>query len=589
MTFHSKFAYFIPGVKKATKNDHFLNDKALHVEAFFPFMGTLVPVDEPKRSSRPKSSEIESARQPEFYKEVNPDIMEFLMKSNQGGKLKEILDEREHARIRWTNEERYVLIKYGGNKVDKELDKDTWKSRCSEIIDSFLEHCSEKEFQVEEESWEEVADQLPQIERLLPKYTAQVKLVKESHALKLICQTSNMSDFEEKLSGRLEEIKQEELERKLEQKTKTDISSEKLQLLQNARIEDILKNEFNEDVRAEVHLGSRSLVIKTPKGLMSSVLSYLKQRLDEIDQNSIPSPPEILDILKTKVGKRKMTAEVQDRCAFNVDEKTKRIILLGRTPSETRQGRERAKNALISDRSLSVSYKDNHLIGSEKWKDLCKKLEKRLKIRHKRELTCIAIFGFKQDVTEAVNKLKDFLNEKKATEGEFRLDSSIHRKFFNEFFKDELRDIEDELTLYAVKISLDENGGLISFTGTEDGVREVEERLYVMQDEIKEKTFNISTPGMRSFLAQEEGNRLIATVESEHKCIIEITDQTEDQDEEEGSDSDEPESTSSDGEEEADENEETIFTSKQKKVIWKTGNIEEEEVCKLENKLDSME
>ena len=597
MTFDSTFAYFIPGVKKATKNDHFLDDKALHVEAFFPFMGTQGPVDEPKLSSRPTSSEIGSARQPEFYKEVKPGIMEFLMKSNQGGKLKEILDEREHARIGWTNEERYVLIKYGGNKVDKELDKDAWKCRCSEIIDSFLEHCSEKEFVVEEEIWEEVADQLPQIERLLPKYTAQVKLVKESHALKLICQTSNMSDFEEKLSGRLEEIKQEELERKLEQKTKTDISSEKLQLLQNARIEDILKNEFHEDVRAEVYLGSRSLVIKTPKGLMSSVLSYLKQRLDEIDQNSIPSPPEILDILKTKVGKRKMTAELPDGCAFNVDEKTKRIILLGRTPSETRQGRERAKNALISDRSLSVSYKDNHLIGSEKWKDLCKKLEKRLKIRHKRELTCMAIFGFKQDVTETVNKLKDFLNEKKATEGEFRLDSSIHRKFFNEFFKGELEAIEDELTLYAVKISSDENGGLISFTGTEDGVREVEERLYVMQDEIKEKTFNISTPGMRSFLAQEEGNRLIATVESEHKCIIEITDQTEDQDEEEGSDSDEPESTNSDGEEEADENEETIFTSEQKKVIWKTGNIEEEEVCKLhflhilaeENKLDSME
>ena len=110
-----------------------------------------------------------------------------------------------------------------------------------------------------------------------------------------------MSDFEEKLSGRLEEIRHEELERKFEQKTRTDISSEKLQLLQDARIEDILKNEFNEDVRAEIHLGS--LVIKTPKGLMSSVLSYLKQRLDEIDKNSIPSPPEILGILKTTVGK----------------------------------------------------------------------------------------------------------------------------------------------------------------------------------------------------------------------------------------------------------------------------------------------
>ena len=72
--------------------------------------------------------------------------MEFLMKSNQGGKLKELLLEREHARIRWTNEERYVLIKYGGNKVDRELDKDAWKRRCSEIIDSFSHIAVKKNF-----------------------------------------------------------------------------------------------------------------------------------------------------------------------------------------------------------------------------------------------------------------------------------------------------------------------------------------------------------------------------------------------------------------------------------------------------------
>ena len=566
-------------MKKATKNDHFLDGKALHVEAFYPFMGTVVPVDQPKGSTRPTSSNVESTKQPEFYKAVNPDIMEFVMKSNQEGKLREALVDRENARIRWTNEDGYVLIKHGGKKVDKELDENAWKNRCSEIIDSFLDNCCAREFPVEEEIWEEVANQLPQIERILPKFTAQVKLVKESQALKLICQNSNMCDFQIKLAFRLEEIKREELERQLEQKTKTDIPSEKLQLLQNARIEDILKKEFHQEVQAKVDLGSRSLVIKTPKGLLLHVLSYLKQRLEEIDQNAIPRPPEILDILKTKVGKRKMSAELPEGCAFNVDEKTQKVILLGRTPAETSQGKEKAGEVLVSDRSLPVNDKDNYLICSEKWKDLCKKMEKRLKIRRKRELSCIAIFGFKQDVTEAVNKMRDFLNEKKATEGEFRLGSSIHRRFFNEFYKAELQKIEQELSRYAVKISLDESGNRISFSGTEDGVKEVEERLYVLQDQIKEKTFSISTPGMRNLLAQEEGNLLIAAVEQEHKCIIEITEQTGSQDEEDESGEDEPLSTSSDGEEEIDENEETIVTSEEKKVMWKTGNIEEEEVC----------
>ena len=542
-------------------------------------MGTIVPVDEPRWPPwRPLSSEDESVTLPEFYKSVDRDLMHFVMKSNQEAKLKEELDQCEHARIRWTNKDGYVLITYGGTKVDREFDEQAWKRRCSEIVDSFLDSCCAKEFPLEEEIVNEVADQLPQMERLFPKLTAQVKLEKESCQLRLMCQNSNMPVFEEKLTLRLKEIKRLFLQENLEQKKRTDIASGKLQLLQNAKIDNLLMNEFTTDVQAKVDLGGKSLVIKTPKGLMGSVMSYLNKRVDEIDQNSIANPPEILGILKTKVGKRKMKTELPEGCAFNVDEKTKSVILLGRTLDETVRGREKAMEVLISDRNLFVNDKDNHLIGSEKWDDLCKKLEKRLSIRIKRELSCIAVFGFRQDVAEAVTKMRDFLNEKKATEGEFRLDSPIHRRFFNEFYKDELSKIKEELAFYAVKISLDEDGYRICFSGTEDGVKEVEERLYLMQEQIKEKVVNISTPGMRTFLAQEEGKRLIATIEREQQCVIEVTEQSGRQGEEDESDEDEPLSTSSDGEDEVDENEETI-TLGGKKVIWKTGNIEEEQVC----------
>ena len=413
-------------------------------------------------------------------------------------------------------------------------------------------------------------------EKILPKFTAQVKLLKESHAVKLICQKSNMSDFEEKLSDRLKAIKREELEKKLEKKTLTDITSEKLQLLQNARIEDILKKEFHEDLQVRIDLSNKNLVIKTPKGHMKSVMPYLRERLDEIDHNAIAMPPEILDILKTKVGKRKMTDELQG-CAFNVDEKSQKVILLGCTPSETMQGKEKTKNVLISDRNLSVVDSDNNLMHSKNWDDLCKKMVKRLTIRHKRELNCIAVFGFKQDVTEAVKKMRDYLNEKKATEGQFRLDSAIHRKFFNDYYTDDIHAIEEGLTNYGVKISLEESEGLIKFSGTEEGVKDVEEKMYALQDEIKEKRFAISTPGMRNFLAQDEGKRLIESVERDCKCVIEITTETEEQaeDDESGIESF---SSSSDGEEDLDEDA-TFFTSERKMITWRTGNIEEEQVC----------
>ena len=525
------------------------------------------------------SGDIQATGQHQFYKTVDKDIMEFLMKSNQEEKLRGLLYSDEHAHVRWTNEEGYVLVRHDvqGNKVDTEFDESAWKNRCSEIIDSFIDGCTAKEFPVEEDIWETVADQLPQIERILPKFTAQVKLSKESHTVKLICQKSNMSDFKERLSDRLKAIKLEEHEKQREQKTLTGITSEKLQLLQNARIEDILKKEFHEDLQVRIDLSNKNLLIKTPKGHMTCVIPYLRERLDEIDHNAITMPPEILEILKTKVGKRKMTDELQ-ACAFNVDEKSKKIILLGRTPSETKQGRENTKSVLVSDRNLSVGPSDDNLMRSQNWDDLCKKMVKRLTIRHKRELNCIAVFGFKQDVTEAVKKMRDFLNEKKATEGQFRLDSSIHRKFFNDYYTDDLHAIEEELTHYGVKIFLDESEGLIRFYGTEEGVKDVEEKMYALKDEIKEKSFVVSTPGMRNFLAQVEGKRLIKTVERDCKCVIVITTETEEQAEDDESDTDESFSNSNDGEEELNEND-TFFTSERKKIIWRTGNIEKEQVC----------
>ncbi|XP_022804135.1 poly [ADP-ribose] polymerase 14-like [Stylophora pistillata] len=555
-------------------------------------MGTLTPVDEPSRSTRGTSGEVEGDSQPKFYKLVDKDIMEFLLKSNQEPRLKERLHSSEHAGLRWKNGEMYVLIKYecSGKKTDNEFDEKAWKSRCSEIVDSFIDSCTAKEIPVDEEIWEAVTDQLPQIEGFLPKFTAHVKLLKDSRTVKLICQKSNMSDFEEKLGGRLMVIRQQEDEKKLERRTLTDIASEKLLLFQNARIEDILKKEVHQDIQVRINPSNKNLEIKTPKGSMASVVPYLRRRQDEIDQNAIAVPPEIIEILKTKVGRRKMNEELPDGCAFNVDDRSKKVIFLGRTPHETQQGKIKAKEVLVSNHDVEFRITDNDLISSKNWDDLCKKLVKRLTIRHKRELACIAVFGFKKDVMEAVKRMRDFLNEKKATEGETRLTSQIHRKFFKNYYQEELKKISDELHHFGVQIAVDERGERIKYSGNEEGVKEAEERIYILLENIREKSLTVSLPGMKTFLTQEEGRRLTETIEMEKKCIIRIMDEAE---EHEGDDDDsESEEPSSDetGIEENFEGVETFSTAEGKNVTWKIGNIADEQadilVCSVGSKFN---
>ena len=133
-----------------------------------------------------------------------------------------------------------------------------------------------------------------------------------------------------------------------------------------------------------------------------------------------------------------------------------------------------------------------------------------------------------------------------------------------------------------MKISLDESGNRIKYSGTDDGVKDAEERLYILLDQIKEKSLPIQTPGMRNFLAQDVGKSFVDTVERENKCIIRIAEEIEEEveDEMEGSDGDELSNTCSRGEEELDDAD-TFLTNEGKKVIWKSGNIEEEQVGSL--------
>lgn len=567
---------FPKGVKTIVEKDHFLGDNLLlHVERYYPFMDTVEPVD--SKTPRYSSSEIPVSEQPHFHMNVDVDIIEFVMKkSNQSLELKDRLF-RQQALINCTNRDGYVLIRYNskGQKPDEEFDEDEWEKQCREIIADVVDRFTVTDIPVDKDIWEPVVNQMPQIEvNMFPNYSAQVKKCEDLKQLKLICLKKNSPSFEEKLQHRLTEITQAELDKTLEKRTLTDIPNEKLQLLKNAEIEKILKQDVHQDIQTEIDLSKRSLFLKTPEGKMCSATTYLRKRLEEIDQNSLSSPPEILEILKTKVGKRKLNNELKEAtegCDFNVNEKNNAVLFLGRTPSDTQRGHQRAESVLITGK-IDLKDRDNELLKSEKWSELCRDFGKRLKIRCERRLTEFQVFGFKKDVDEALKKLRELLNERNAKEGEFRFDSLIHQRFFHTFYTEEITKLEESLSTDSVKITFDETGDLF-FTGTVDGVKEVKDKLSALQEDIQQKSQNISLPGMRSFLAKNKGE-LVGSVEREHKCIIEIEEISDRED-----DSDDPASSLSSDREDVDEDDEMFVTTEGKKIIWKLGNIAEEEVC----------
>lgn len=153
---------------------------------------------------------------------------------------------------------------------------------------------------------------------------------------------------------------------------------------------------------------------------------------------------------------------------------------------------------------------------------------------------------------------------------------SIHRRF-HDFHKHEITKLEEDLSKFSVKVTSNERGDLF-FTGTAEGVKEIKDKFKAFQDEIIEKHFYISLPGMRSFLAKNKGE-LVGTVERENKCVIEIEEVCEEHLDEQV-DSDDTSSLDTNNESDGfDEDDETFRTPEGKRIIYKRGRIEEEEVC----------
>lgn len=289
-------------MKRVVEKDNFLNETPLHVERYYPFMGTVEDVN----SKLPHhTTAIPVFEQPYFRMVVDVDIIEFVMdKCNQRLELKDRLF-HERAQINCTNKDGYVLVKYS-QKPDDEFDEDVWEKSCREILTDVLDRFTIKDVPVEKEIWEEVINQLPCFEIMFPNFSADVKKIEDLKELRLVCLKKDLPAFEEKLLHRLKEIKQRELEKTLEQKTLTDRPNEILRLLQIVGIQESLKSDVHHDVQATIDLSKRSIFLKTPKGQMSSAVAYLDERVQEIERNSYSGPPmEIIEILKTKVGKRK--------------------------------------------------------------------------------------------------------------------------------------------------------------------------------------------------------------------------------------------------------------------------------------------
>ena len=80
---------------------------------------------------------------------------------------------------------------------------------------------------------------------------------------------------------------------------------------------------------------------------------------------------------------------------------------------------------------------------------------------------------------------------------------------------------------YYVKIAAGESGEDFVLQGNKDGIQLAKVKLELLAHGAESQSFNIKQPGLKKYLASGNWNRLVASIEKNHACVIHVQKQND--------------------------------------------------------------
>ncbi|XP_068707161.1 protein mono-ADP-ribosyltransferase PARP14-like [Montipora foliosa] len=458
----------------------------------------------PSQRSEPKAQQLHMA--------VDPDVMEFIITTSYQDELNQALSAKK-CEIKWTPKNKTAIIVFRGD--DK---SDSMQSECLELVQNYLEKFAKCDVEIRKEFWEPVKTQLSDVRACLGVEPSLIKTLEQSFCIRIVCLISDTKSFEDQVKAKLEEIYREET-RKTYLNFSKSISKERIILLKEIKFAEKLQ-QHNNELEITLDTEAEKIYFEGPQKQFKEAAMKFHKLDQNIVEKKLAISESILEVLGTDEGLQRLKRELEKNnveAVFVIDNE---VCIAGTTAAQADQAASLV-GKLTSEEKIRVDETSKHLLKTSEWRQLCDELNTGEVVSvYQNNWSDTFVAGFREDVTEGVKKLNDFLENNCIRKELFSCPSKLIRRYLFECRQDDLRLIETQLASFEVKV---ENGkGEESFviSGNKEGLKRAREELNTFVTDVSCKLFDVKQPGLRKFYASGKGDLLEKSIEKNYECAI---------------------------------------------------------------------
>ena len=461
---------------------------------------------------KPKAQQLHMA--------VDPDVMEYVATTSLHEQFRAALAAKA-IEINWTLNSKTAVLLYRGE--DK---SDSWQSECIEEVQTWLGNLKKQDVEVNKDFWDAVIKaHLPDICACVGVESPLVKIIDDSFVVRIVSLKSDAKDLKETLKAKLEEIYRNETRKTYLQEK---VFVKHLTLLKRIGFVEKLK-EKNSEVEIKIDTKAEEIYFEGPQPHFSeATMKFHKTISDVVEKKLNLLSKSILKVLSSDEGLKKVNGEFERNnveAVFVIDNEP-RIV------STSAAHADKACNLvskMTSEEEVRVNGNNRYLLKTTECRQILQKLEAHSAVRvlWGNQKNTLLVAGFREYVCEAVETLNSFLDKNCIREEQYKCPSKLVRKYLCERRQDDLRSIEVQLQSYDVKIQTGETGDDFVLRGNKDGIRLAKVELELLARSTESQSFNVKQPGLKKYFASGNGNRLVASVEKNHACVIHVQKQND--------------------------------------------------------------
>ncbi|XP_031574899.1 uncharacterized protein LOC116308576 [Actinia tenebrosa] len=481
-----------------------LNDSELTAERFNPSI-------QDTTQGQPTQHDIAVA--------VDKDVMEFISSRDSLRELKESLKVHGFT-MKYTSGDTIVYV-----TPKRAKEGSVNKERGIKTVTDFTKQFNTIELDVDKNHWEAVISGISNLHNEIGK---EKLLVKECASSKdkatIICREDDSKDLKRMFLEKIAETLSLEARKGYEKQT-IDVEEEKLALLNKTGFKDNHLCEYDE-LEVDIDQDNGTITITGPKKQVNEAKIKIYQYLSKMSERKISLSQTVFEMLNTEEGLERIGVELRSKqleAVFCIDEdmETTTASVVGINKKDADEAADLIKS-ITTEIKIKVDKDIMEVLRTQKWRDLCDEVKQQFKVYVRRnEYFDTWIAGFKGDVSSANDRIQKFLDDNSIGTGTFCcLDKGV-RRYIMEHRKDELTNMESSLKQYTVKIKADETADAFLISGTKIGIARVQAAMHVLTSSVAVTELKVQQSGLSKFFTTEKGNRLIKSVEHEHKCAIE--------------------------------------------------------------------